>query len=123
MSDLSKIFLICLFHYSLMALISLSLCIIFLYEHSIYFSPTYSHSKSVPSPSQVLSLLRSYLADTHRPQSENKQDCDLSSAIFPRLWLATRWVLSGLYIGLNFHHLHIYQQKQCAYKKFWFGFC
>ncbi|XP_051772571.1 thyroid adenoma-associated protein isoform X1 [Ctenopharyngodon idella] len=39
---------------------------------------------------QVLSLLRSYLADTHRPQSENKQDCDLSSAIFPRLWLATR---------------------------------
>ncbi|XP_056128449.1 thyroid adenoma-associated protein isoform X2 [Rhinichthys klamathensis goyatoka] len=39
---------------------------------------------------QVLSLLRSYLTDTHRPQSENTEDCDLSSAIFPRLWLATR---------------------------------
>ncbi|XP_016129375.1 thyroid adenoma-associated protein homolog [Sinocyclocheilus grahami] len=39
---------------------------------------------------QVLSLLRSYLADTHRPQSGNEQDCDLSSALFPRLWLATR---------------------------------
>lgn len=124
-SDQSKIFLICLFHYSLMALISL--CIFFLYEHSISFSPTYSHSKSVPSPSQVLSLLHSYLTDTHRPQPENKQDYDLSSAIFPRMWLATRWVLSGLYIGLYFHHadiyVHIYQQKQCAYKQFWFSFC
>uniref|UniRef100_A0A671MCS0 tRNA (32-2'-O)-methyltransferase regulator THADA n=2 Tax=Sinocyclocheilus anshuiensis TaxID=1608454 RepID=A0A671MCS0_9TELE len=39
---------------------------------------------------QVLSLLRSYLADTHRPQSGNEQGCDLSSALFPRLWLATR---------------------------------
>ncbi|XP_067277498.1 thyroid adenoma-associated protein isoform X2 [Pseudorasbora parva] len=39
---------------------------------------------------QVLSLLRSYLTDTHRPQLENKQDCDLSIAVFPRLWLATR---------------------------------
>ncbi|XP_016392695.1 thyroid adenoma-associated protein homolog isoform X1 [Sinocyclocheilus rhinocerous] len=39
---------------------------------------------------QVLSLLRSYLADTHRPQSGNEQDCDLSSALFPWLWLATR---------------------------------
>uniref|UniRef100_A0A9J7ZWM5 tRNA (32-2'-O)-methyltransferase regulator THADA n=1 Tax=Cyprinus carpio carpio TaxID=630221 RepID=A0A9J7ZWM5_CYPCA len=39
---------------------------------------------------QVLSLLRSYLADTHRPQSGNEQDCDLSSGLFPRLWIATR---------------------------------
>ncbi|XP_052428210.1 thyroid adenoma-associated protein homolog isoform X1 [Carassius gibelio] len=39
---------------------------------------------------QVLSLLRSYLADTHRPQSGNEQDCDLSSGLFPHLWLATR---------------------------------
>ncbi|RXN24870.1 thyroid adenoma-associated [Labeo rohita] len=39
---------------------------------------------------QVLSLLRSYLADSHRPQTGNEQDCDLSSSLFPRLWLATR---------------------------------
>lgn len=39
---------------------------------------------------QVLSLLRSYLTDTHRPQSGNEQDCDISHVLFPRLWLATR---------------------------------
>ncbi|XP_051504268.1 thyroid adenoma-associated protein homolog isoform X2 [Myxocyprinus asiaticus] len=39
---------------------------------------------------QVLSLLRSYLTDTHRPQSGSEDDCDISHALFPRLWLATR---------------------------------
>ncbi|XP_057197470.1 thyroid adenoma-associated protein isoform X2 [Triplophysa rosa] len=39
---------------------------------------------------QVLSLIRSYLTDTHRPQSGNPQDCDISHVLFPRLWLATR---------------------------------
>ncbi|XP_043112091.1 thyroid adenoma-associated protein isoform X3 [Puntigrus tetrazona] len=39
---------------------------------------------------QVLSLLRSYLADTHRPQSGSERACDLSGALFPRLWLASR---------------------------------
>lgn len=39
---------------------------------------------------QVLSLLHSYLMDTHRPQSGSELHCDLSSTLFPRLWLATR---------------------------------
>ncbi|XP_062851967.1 thyroid adenoma-associated protein [Trichomycterus rosablanca] len=40
---------------------------------------------------QVLFLLRSYLADSHRPQtSVGDQDSDIIGALWPRLWLATR---------------------------------
>ncbi|XP_065153408.1 thyroid adenoma-associated protein isoform X1 [Paramisgurnus dabryanus] len=39
---------------------------------------------------QVLSLFRSYLTDTRRPQLGSGQDCDISQLLFTRLWLATR---------------------------------
>ncbi|KAL6487447.1 hypothetical protein MHYP_G00040730 [Metynnis hypsauchen] len=40
---------------------------------------------------QVLFLLRSYLTDTHRPQTpKGDQDSDIIGALRPRLWLATR---------------------------------
>ncbi|XP_066534782.1 thyroid adenoma-associated protein isoform X2 [Hoplias malabaricus] len=40
---------------------------------------------------QVLFLLRSYLMDTHRPQTlEEDQDSDIIRAVWSRLWLATR---------------------------------
>ncbi|MCI4376608.1 hypothetical protein PGIGA_G00190450 [Pangasianodon gigas] len=40
---------------------------------------------------QVLFLLRSYLADTHRPQTPGgDQDSDFIGALRPRVWLATR---------------------------------
>ncbi|KAI1894434.1 hypothetical protein AGOR_G00115770 [Albula goreensis] len=40
---------------------------------------------------QVLHLLRSYQTDTHRPLSGGAgKDCDIISALRPRLWLATR---------------------------------
>lgn len=98
-SDLSKTFLSNLGCFSISSVIALfsvyfffviSLSVILISDLSISFSPAYSHSKVVSSSSQVLSLLRSYLADTHRPQSGNEQDCDLSSGLFPRLWIATR---------------------------------
>ncbi|XP_060781574.1 thyroid adenoma-associated protein isoform X2 [Neoarius graeffei] len=40
---------------------------------------------------QVLFLLRSYLADSHRPQTPGgDQDSDFTGALRPRVWLATR---------------------------------
>ncbi|KAF7710664.1 hypothetical protein HF521_009536 [Silurus meridionalis] len=39
---------------------------------------------------QVLFLLRSYLADAHRPQTPGDQDSDFISTLRPRVWLATR---------------------------------
>ncbi|TRY88732.1 hypothetical protein DNTS_029669, partial [Danionella cerebrum] len=38
----------------------------------------------------VTSLLNSYMKVTHRLHSGSKPVCDLSSVLFPRLWLATR---------------------------------
>ncbi|XP_030626930.1 thyroid adenoma-associated protein [Chanos chanos] len=40
---------------------------------------------------QVLFLLRSYLTETHRSQSDARgRNCDVPSALWPRMWLATR---------------------------------
>lgn len=56
------------------------------------FSLSLSLSAQAAVSVQVLFLLRSYLADTHRPQTPGgDQDSDFIRSLRLRVWLATRY--------------------------------